>query len=186
MKSFINTLAVIAILIMPFKSNACLILGDMNTLGNESFSFNSSGEFLDDMKFTLTEASYVGLSLTNVFFNGLGNEIISFGGNLSLVVDSETNSDIADLTLSTSPLTDLPSPLTGTVQVLSFGGLLGAGEYLLNITGTAPDAGASYAGNIVAVAESIAAVPVPATLWLFGSAIAGMIGLKRSKNKFAA
>jgi hypothetical protein len=52
---------------------------------------------------------------------------------------------------------------------------LGAGTYVLEVRGNVfGAAGGSYAGVL-----NVAPVPVPATLWLFGSAIGGLLTMRR-------
>ena len=52
---------------------------------------------------------------------------------------------------------------------------LGAGTYVLEVRGNVTGAaGGSYAGVL-----NVAAVPVPATLWLFGSALGGLVSIRR-------
>ena len=87
-------------------------------------------------------------------------------------------------TLDGSPLLfSSYSPVPGTiVQTLtgSLGGPILAGSHALVIN-RAGGVG-SYGGNI----DVAAPVPVPAALWLMGSAMVGLVSLKRRKNGLAA
>jgi hypothetical protein len=75
-------------------------------------------------------------------------------------------------------LTDIPSWLKsatfGSFDLLAsnFTGVLAAGSYTINLIGKTVGANSSYS---LRVAET----PIPAAVWLFGSALMGLVGVKR-------
>ena len=67
----------------------------------------------------------------------------------------------------------------------SFNGLLGAGNHIINLFGNVVNQGSTKSNVNINVGQS--AVPVPAALWLFGSALLGVVGLStRKKAKTAS
>ena len=90
---------------------------------------------------------------------------------------------------SSSPWVNGGSATLSTGEALLNLSGLKAGYYLIGYAGSCPDVDANGQGCGTAGAKAynltIAAVPVPGAVWLFGTAMAGFLGLRRNK-KFAA
>jgi hypothetical protein len=130
--------------------------------------------FYDDFLFTIPAATANSITSTISLANILGIN------DLQVRLYSATQSN---------PLPILGTPNGGVVDgwttVIAPGGSvsvisptnLGAGTYVLEVRGNVfGSSGGSYAGVL-----NVASVPVPATLWLFGSAIGGLISIRRRK-----
>ncbi len=134
-----------------------------------SASFNSqgpvNGAFSDTWKFTVGSNSGGNSSVTNASFSS--NGAIS---NFAAVIDNAIN-----FTLSTQSLGG------GNVLTLLSGsfGSLSVGAHTLVVSGNASNA--SYGGNIV-IDSAPSGVPVPAAIWLFGSALVGLMGVSGRKK----
>jgi hypothetical protein len=113
-------------------------------------------------------------------YNGVASQFIRYGGGYPgflPYLPGETPNENAFFTLAFDM-----STMTGVVDQMVYadctqGGLMGqhmcmAGE----ITGTSPMYATPLSLNITP-----AAVPVPAAIWLFGSAIAGLMGINRKR-----
>ena len=88
---------------------------------------------------------------------------------------------------STSPYVNGGSATLSTGEaILNLSGLK-AGYYLIGFSGSCPDSNANGQGcdATAGIAQSykltVSAVPVPGAVWLFGSALAGFVGLSRRK-----
>ena len=117
------------------------------------------------------KGDYVGLGY-NDFFHGTG-------------VDSYAKNDNAYFTFSFDKTT-----MTGIVDSVVYGDCTAGGMMgQVCMTGHSPVASNSYgeaigAGTMSAYPSSISisAVPVPAAVWLFGSALLGMLGVSRKRT----
>ena len=129
--------------------------------GSGHFSNNVVGEFTDTWTFTAPANNGIGATATNIGVFDFSNFTIS--GVISSFVG----------TLDGHLLTTLATP---TLNVL-VGNFLGsiAGQHTLVFSGNA-GAGAAYGGN---VAIAVAQTPIPAAVWLFGSALMGLTGISR-------
>jgi len=124
----------------------------------------------------------------NVFFSGVPSQASSAAGAFSLELDDILGNRLVGVDNISGMLMGgtLAAPVAlATTQTtagvaLSYAGLLGAGNYMLTFAGDVP---ASYTGGgSLTGSVSIAAVPVPAAIWLFGSAMVGFIGFRRRKE----
>ena len=132
-------------------------------LNSESFGDNGvAGGFATLFEFTLTSAASVEFATAS---NGIPAYIT--GMTLNLL-------DSALLLLSTGVNSGFP----GISNLLSQGPLaLAAGVYYLEVAGTAPAAGAVYAGTVSFSFDSVPNdVPLPGAVYLFGTIIAGGFG----------
>ena len=112
----------------------------------------------DSWSFKLASNSNVELEVTPSQFNLFGSQII--GTNLSG-------------TFGVTPI--------AMGQIMSLGTLLANTVYTINLTGVVTGAiGGGYDGAL-----RVAAVPVPAAAWLFGSAILGLTLFSRRRNQLA-
>lgn len=124
----------------------------------------SNGPFSDDWNFTVGPNT-----------GGAANVTITGIGSLNL-------SDLKASILGAGDLKLLFSNVSNELLGLSFG-ILNPGSYTLQVTGNtfgSTTDSHSYSGNLSI--GNVAAVPVPAAVWLFGSAIAGLIGISRRKK----
>lgn len=173
MRNLFMTTAFLAAFALAGNASASS-LGTLSPLGNFSFSDSVSGAFSDTLDFDLSEDTTVAISITNIFLTIAGNNFNEIQGFSASVF--ENNTLVSTLGFSS---TALSAPVTGSVQALVLSSILEAGSYQLRIDGTAATT-ASFSGSIVGVPFSVASpIPVPATLWLFGTALAGMIKFNR-------
>ena len=147
--------------VFSFQANAANIaLGTISL--SKDFSNTVSGAFSDTYTFNTSLPSTVGVSATNVAVKFSGNifgEISNFAGTLNGVA----------LEFSTATVGN-------AIAKFLVGNVSGATDYTLVLSGNAGN-GASYGGSI-----AVAPVPVPAAVWLFGSALMGMLGVSRRKK----
>jgi len=129
----------------------------------------TSGNFADSWNFVVS-ANNGGSS--NVSVTGIGALNVL---NLDAVITG------AGTSISFLPLFE---NVTHKIIGVTFGTLL-SGNYTLHVNGTANGAlsNHSYSGNLtIAQPGETGAVPVPAALWLFGSALVGLMGVSGRKK----
>lgn len=142
-----------------FQANAATDLG-LITLSKD-FSNTVSGAFSDTYNFSTLPNSEIGVSATNV-------SISLFGKTFGKITDFSAILNGTALQLTTTTVDNaIAYVLTGNV----FGGT----NHSLVISGNAGN-GASYGGSI-----AVAQTPIPAAVWLFGSALMGVMGIRRKK-----
>lgn len=130
--------------------------------------------FYDDFVFQITSASTNSITSTIDFagilqINNLQVRLYNAAGNSFPVLGAPVTPSIDAWS---SPVNY--GPTTGTVAVLPTT-VLGAGTYVLEVRGNVVGAsGGSYSGVL-----NIAAVPIPGAVWLFGSALAGLVSVRR-------
>jgi len=137
--------------------------GDLGTLNaGGSFNFGNNpppGSFIDLYLFKVNNAPNGAADAASV--------TLTFN-NTSLFAISGLNYLIRDVTNSTNL-----TPAVAEQGTLTFAGLVNSVQYALRVSGTAiGTAGGTYAGNL-------SVVPVPAAVWLFGSAFLGLCWLGR-------
>lgn len=130
--------------------------------------------FYDDFLFTIPAASTSSIASTIGLSNILGIEnlqvrLYSAALNSPLPVLGTPNGIVLE------GWTTLIAP-GSSISIISPSSL-SAGTYVLEVRGTATGtAGGSYSGVL-----NVTPVPVPGTLWLFGTAIGGMLALRRRR-----
>src|SRR5689334_17133028 len=142
---------------------------------------NPSGSgFYDDFVFQITGASTNAITSTIDFagilqINNLQVRLYNAAGNSFPVLGAPAGCPGVGCTLIDAWSTPVNyGPTTGTVSVLP-STTLSAGTYVLEVRGNVVGAaGGSYSGVL-----NIAAVPVPGAVWLFGSALAGLVSVRR-------
>jgi hypothetical protein len=132
---------------------------------NGTFSEPVAGAFNIDIDFDVINAPATGVpgSATVVSVQ------LEIPGITNIGVDPLSFSAMLDGVALT--INDLGSVLLGTLT-----SNLTNGSHILNLTGTTKPDGATLSGSI-----NIQAVPIPATVWLFGSAIACLFRFRFSK-----
>lgn len=80
--------------------------------------------------------------------------------------------------VATSPSTDIVFTYDASDNAYSFDGLLAAGTYTIDVTGLVTG---DFAGQYD-VLVGTAVIPVPAAVWLFGSALLGMATTARRRK----
>jgi hypothetical protein len=140
------------------RASTILDLGDVTNSTLDQNTGPGAGPVDLNIKFSLTQASAVSLSLSNLIVPGGFFDIANF---------SATSADLT---------------LTGVLGgPFSFAGLLVAGDYLIHVTGQA----VGTLGGLVNVALT-AATPIPGALLLFVSAIGGMAGFAGLRRRGSA
>jgi hypothetical protein len=137
--------------------------------------------FYDDFVFQISSASTNSVTSTidipgYLGINGLQVRLYNAAGNSFPVLGAPVGCPGVGCTLIDAWSTAIPvgygSTLTYAVLPTT---VLSAGTYVLEVRGNVVGlAGGSYSGVL-----NIAPVPVPATLWLFGSALAGLVAVRR-------
>lgn len=155
----------LAMAAFSFQASAATFnLGLVNV--SKGFSNTISGAFTDTYNFSAPSNNGIGVSGTNVAvtFSGFAYGLIQ---NFAATLDGHL--------LNPSNSTTYNGPVTLFTQLLS-GSLPGsaAGSHVLTFTGTG---NGSYGGSI-----AVAQTPIPAAVWLFGSALMGLTGISRRKS----
>ena len=127
---------------------------DFTFFGN---TFKGEGPFEDTYLFTAPDNIGINVSLTNTFIAGFGTVTGKIG-------DFSAKLNGVDLILSSDAIFQLLSGGIGESPL---------GFHALVISGTSAG---SYGGSIAV------ATPVPAALWLFGSAAIGLAGIMRRRT----
>ena len=169
-------LAGAALLAFSGVANAALI-SNLGADPNVGISHTAIGGFTDDYTFTITQNSTITVvGLINTFAGGLGSG--QFIANFSASIFAEPSNTL------------VLGPSDGTAgcgaislcQSLSGSAVLGAGSYLLEVTGTG-GANASYGGDITTVAGAVPEASTWAML-ILGFAGIGAMGLRQRGRKF--
>lgn len=156
-----KSLAIAGVLALAATSSFANLTTNLGTLTPpQSVGFNNtvSGSFMDTYNFSLSDASNVGVSITNFSFFNVGN-IMSFAAML----------DGNALTLTS----------LGVAQQLAGSATLTGGNHVLTVSGIGGRPNASYGGNVVA-----APVPEPESfaMLLAGLGLMGAIARRRNKT----
>ncbi len=111
----------------------------------------------------------------------IANTDSSFSDDWTLTVASGTQ-----VMLSFSPVTNLMVPVFGTFNINDFQvdntgtwSKLFLTNSNINVTGVASGAGGFY--NLVSTVSTVSAVPVPAAVWMMGTALVGLVSFGRRK-----
>ena len=173
------------LLAVTTASQAAPLISDLGLDPNISVARNNTnGTFNDEYTFTLDQAMTLTIvGITNTYAGGIGagRFIANFTGTIfSDGADGlpNTGDDVAVVgpTLATSPCGAIAN-----CQSLAGSGVLGAGSYYLELTGTGESALANYGGSVTTIAE---AVPEPATwfMMILGFAGVGLMGMRKRRN----
>ncbi len=141
-------------------SAATLDLGTINS--SKDFGNTVSGSFVDTFTFFVPSNNGVGVSATNVgikFNKQIWGLISDFSATLNGIALNLTSTAVSNGIFQT-----LFTSTSGSA----------AGSHTLVFTGTG---NGSYGGAI-----AVAQTPIPAAIWLFGSALAGLTGMSRRKK----
>ena len=105
-----------------------------------------------------------------------GAAIFAFPGVPSFSMWTLTVSEATDVQFDFTGISSVASLIDGLAfSTTSFIASLAAGTYIFSTT--------SAAGTPFTFTAAVSNVPVPAAVWLFGSAIAGLIGVTRRKSQ---
>jgi hypothetical protein len=140
---------------------ATIPLGDITDNTGEAFggslAFFTPQPVNDDITFTITNESFISGTLTNLVIN----VTLPFFGTFSIL-------NISGLSAT------LVGPLTiDSNGNFSYAGVLAAGNYLINVTGTTT----GILGGAYHIAVTAATTPIPGALLLFMTAMGGMAGV---------
>jgi hypothetical protein len=141
------------------------------------------GVFFDQYLFTLNGAGFVTVTTASNTFAAGGITgpfgIQNFSGAIYEIVGLPDVLPGGDDILKFGPqLATLCA--SGLCQELDGNGFLAAGNYYLAIAGNAGSL-AGYGGNL-----SVAEVPIPGAVWLFGGGLAGLGAMLRRRKRIAA
>jgi len=132
-------------------------------------------EFYDDFKFTVAPASANSITSTIDFANILGIsdlQVRLYNAVLQTSLPVLTTPVGGAIDAWSTPIS--AGPLTGTAAVLPITNLA-AGTYVLEVRGNVTGAsGGSYSGTL-----NVAPVPIPGAIWMFGTAISGLLAARR-------
>ncbi|MFA5985502.1 MAG: VPLPA-CTERM sorting domain-containing protein [Methylococcaceae bacterium] len=169
MKSIVRTLVIMLTVIWASTASASLIEAPEVDVYGPAFA--------STFGFSLSSTTTVDIEAENAFFTALGksfNKITGFGA--SLLSDNGFSALFGAPSLTT---TALPGGALTSTQTLSYIGSLLAGNYVLKVFGDAPFTGASFEVNALAVPVSGSSVPLPASFWLLGTALLGLVKFSR-------
>lgn len=188
MRRLIGLTAGLAALLFSAMPSSAVVVGDLGinpTSNAGAFSTANPGAdlptglFSQEWTFELVGGP-VFLAVANAgntFANGPADKITAFMASIFRIVGAIDNAPGGDDEQVLGP--QAAQQFTYS-QILEFSGLiLGAGNYYLQFTGNA-GSNAGYGGNL-----SVAPVPVPAALPLFGAALAGLAALRYRRRRTA-
>lgn len=167
MKKLVKTVVLSMALVAPIVSEAAIYNITPNPI-TTSASFSAgpvNGDFKDTFNFSVVPNVGGSSSITNIGFDLKGGLITSF----SAVIDGTINLVLTQSTITGGAILSVLSQTFGA---------LSQGAHTLVVTGTGINA--SYGGNLNI--SPVGAVPVPGAVWLFGSALVGLMGLSRKKK----
>lgn len=156
-----------AMLFIAIQANASVI-----DLGDFDASVGHSDSYLFNSENGLTAGTPVDASVIFTISNA-GSGASAAITAVSLELNSFINIDNFGATLDGTALT-LSSGSGGTTAL--FEGMLANGPHTLLFSGDVTGS----AGGIINGAIAVQAVPLPAAVWLFGSALIGLVGFRRS------
>ncbi len=177
MLSFNKFFALLALVSVSMGANASTFVGDLGTLGpasvgtpavlviNESFATGAVDHYYTFDIDTAGLTSAAGASATSIVFETFGFEIFNIDNFKFALTDG------AGLAL-TAFVGSGESVILNPVADDTYGILF---------QGTAT----GLSGGMVNGPVVLSAVPVPAAVWLFGSAMLGMVGISRSRKMAA-
>ena len=190
MRRLIGLTAGLAALLLSAMPSSAVVVGDLGinpTSSTGAFSTNPvlnpgaelpTGAFSQEWTFELVggPAFITVASATNNFAGGAVDQITSFAAAIYRIVgDIGIVGGADELVLGPAN-----AAVFSSSQFLELAGtILSAGNYYLQFTGDAGES-AGYGGTL-----SVAAVPVPAALPLFGAALAGLAALRYRRRRTA-
>lgn len=144
-------------------------LGDVNTTTNSLVSGANlvpAGVITDTLSFSLSQDSFVGMTLTNL------PTVLSIGGQQSTVLD--ISGLAGDVYKDVGGTLTYQGSLSGTSTILTANSLsLGSGNWVLSVTGTATGTGGGQ------YSYAITAAPVPeVSTWALMLAGLGLVGMQ--------
>jgi len=163
------------------------------------FAFQVNAASITNAQLTLGENSISGGSFTNLFSTGVGEiqGIANVTGDFSISYDLSVapstgirnvtveNPD-ENITITSVIITDSASATIASA-IFDGTGSWNMSAYLFNTTTYTLTILGGLAGNFGgSVTTTVSAVPLPAAVWLFGSALVGLFGASRRKSSAMA
>jgi hypothetical protein len=182
MKKIVSSVALSMALLVPFVSEAATVTNNFS-LGTFPSSAGLEDSTADGASGHKNLPGPVNSFIDNWSFTVRPGGGTSGAAQVSIVGASVKGfADIAAEIVAVSPLgVELDKP---SIKVLSTNlGVLAAGNYIFRITGTVGATPSSYSGTLDI--QGASAVPVPAAVWLFGSALIGVMGVSGRKKKLS-
>ena len=178
MKKIVRSIVLGLCMAAPMVSGAATITNELN-LG----VFPSAIGFSDTTDSTAATTHMLPVAL-NSFIDNWAFSVIGSSGNgtAQVTVNGISVANIGNLAaqiLTVGPLGVLFQNPDNILLGSSFGSLA-AGNYVLRVTGDILATQASYSGNLSIKAPT--ATPIPAAVWLFGSALIGLMGVSGRKK----
>ncbi len=175
MKSVIKVVSICVLAFLSAGVNAATINGSFGITGALGTNVDPSGSLADVTDITLstvygTEGSTGDTGGVNMFSTGAGGSTESLSGPLS----GTTFFTIEGWSFSLTSLAVLDQK-AGLLNLEGTGVLSGDGFDDTNATWT------FSTSSLNSYSMSIAAVPVPAAVWLFGTGLLGLVGIARRK-----
>jgi hypothetical protein len=177
MVNFRKALIILGLLSISFGASAAIALLDPYTLDptevsgslNGGYTVNiTPGLFSETIEFEIVNAPLGGAEgSANIISVQFGTVGIDTSKPISAVFDGAVDF-----------VADLSNPV---VLIGSLVGFVTNGVHTITIEGTALTGGATLSGNV-----GLKAIPLPATVWLFGSALVGLFGVQRRSTKVSA
>lgn len=177
----LKSLALASLLVAPMVSNASPVTHLGTIAAGHSTSFNSTsllGIFTDDYDF-----NSIGIVGIGAFISSLS---VNFGPAVPSITNFAAKLDGHDLAFSSTPGSITTTTPYGVFTLNSLTEILAGGVvsftptlHTLSVSGTSI-LGGSYAGNV-----SVAAVPLPAGVWLFMTGLMGVLYTGKKKAQQA-
>ena len=177
-------LAATALIALSGAANAAPLISDLGLDPNISVARNAvSGTFDDEYTFTLDQASTLTIvGITNTYAGGIGagRFIANFTGTIFNVGLDGLINTLDDFAVVGPTIATSPCGAIANCQSLAGSGILGAGSYYIELTGTGESALANYGGSVTTIAE---AVPEPASWALMILGFLGVGGMAMVKRR---
>ena len=175
------------------SASAIIVDAEFSITGDQANGYGNSVQGLTLANNTVAVQDWIGITVANPLPSGASVEFTASGGQTSIATPSlnlrlwnAVDNGAGDWsTVGPAIITQIPA---GALTPM-MGGLMAGSTYLMEFFGDVIYLACGVCGDTQTGLYSMSMdsnnVPVPAAIWLFGTAVVGFVGLRR-KQKFSA